>query len=89
MEPNTRNETLAEWYLRESWAELHGQHYGESMALAFRQRLRHGERVGQAFYNTTTPQDMQKLAQSIYDPFNHGVDKTHDAIDFLTRKKGH
>lgn len=79
-------ETLAEWYLRESWAEFQGQIYGRAMAAAFRERLRKGEGVGQAFYNCTTPGDMARLAQSLHDPFHGGVSETHEAIEFLTRK---
>ena len=52
----------------------------------FAMRVRKGDRVGQAFFNSLSHKDQARLRGTSHDPF-HKNDKAsiYDAVDFLTR----
>lgn len=71
--------TIAEWYLDETIPN------GSGGSAAFRKRLTDGQRLGQAFFNSLSGTDQAKLRGTFYDPFNYGMVRTLEAIDYLTR----
>lgn len=51
---------------------------------AYQEYLRHGQRVGQAFFNALSPENRARLRGTIHDPFYKETnDAVVQAIEFL------
>lgn len=78
------SETLVTWYLMESWGQ-----WGHVATNSYRERLRAGQRIGQAFFNSLKNEDQMKLIGTTRDPFYGGQADVYEALDFLTKKVRH
>ena len=69
--------SLGCWYLRET--------AGDEAVHKYLASLGSGQRIGQAFFNSLTNADQDKLRYTGLDPFYGGQPEVYKAIDFLTR----
>lgn len=70
------NRTLAEDYLADCDGDL----------VTFYQGLRHGYRIGQAFFNALSADDKNKIAGTYFDTFyKDSAESVYVAVEFLTR----
>lgn len=82
---------FAAWYLKESWAEWAWDH--RTSGVAVREfnlwvASEGNDRMGQAFMNSLTMTDYERITETLYDPFYGGAKEVMAAIEFLTRKEG-
>lgn len=70
--------TLGEWYLSNADGDL----------LTYHQGLRHGHRIGQAFFNALSDSDQARIVSTLHDPFYGNTSgDVERAIEFLTRRE--